>query len=256
LVNLSPVGKSAVKSAPSAVAAGFQILPHQCLYLVRTQPVQGPHLVDAGMVASRHLDNLAKCREVKELVFHMLGGVFAGSQVKLHVRLGLFTQNKKSAFMRAGMALGSFVTVERPLEWKFDFAAIRPYLKFGPKFVFSLCGRLHAARSGSGSSKNTRSAKAQPTTGRKNATQFRFAANDPPRTCRAVSASDQHGHARTLANQQTVLAGSERSLLSADRAGHNLRRGVVRSHRAPGVQTPQPSAGRGGRAALQSNYRG
>jgi hypothetical protein len=25
--------------APGAVATGFQILPHQCLYLIRTQPV-------------------------------------------------------------------------------------------------------------------------------------------------------------------------------------------------------------------------
>ncbi|SFL74844.1 hypothetical protein SAMN04488004_1681 [Loktanella salsilacus] len=41
----------------------------------------------------------------------MLKGAFAASQVKLPVRLGPFTQHETSAFMSAGLALGSFVTV-------------------------------------------------------------------------------------------------------------------------------------------------
>jgi hypothetical protein len=35
------------------------------------------------VVAQRHLDDFAKCRWVKALTFHRLGGVFAMSQVKL-----------------------------------------------------------------------------------------------------------------------------------------------------------------------------
>lgn len=104
--------------------------------------------------------------------------------------------------------------------------------------------------------KNTRSTQAHPTTGTQDAAQFQFAATDPPHTRRAVSASDPRGHARTRANQQTALAGSKRSLLSADRTRHNLQRGVVRPHRPPSVQAPQPSAGRGGSAALRSDNRG
>ena len=50
-VNLAPVGENADSPAPGAVAAGFQILPHQYLYLIRTQPMQGADLIEAGMVA-------------------------------------------------------------------------------------------------------------------------------------------------------------------------------------------------------------
>lgn len=93
LVILAPVGKSAYTSAPRAVAAGFKVLSHQCLYLVRPQPVQSADLVEAGMIAKRHLDDFAKCRRVKEMTFHRWRGVFAASQVKLAVQMGPFMQH-------------------------------------------------------------------------------------------------------------------------------------------------------------------
>ena len=69
--------------------------------------MQSADLVEAGMIAERHLDNFAKCRRVKELAFHMLAGVFAASQVMLTMLRGPFTQHETSALMRAGRALRS-----------------------------------------------------------------------------------------------------------------------------------------------------
>ena len=103
--------------------------------------MQSADLVEAGMIAERHLDDFAECRRVKELAFHKLGGVFAASQVKLPLLLGPFTQHETSALMRAGLALRSSVTVERLLEWQLDFTAMKPYLECGRKVVFRLCGR-------------------------------------------------------------------------------------------------------------------
>lgn len=164
-VNLAPVGKSAHTSAPGAVAAGFQILSHQCLYLVWPQPVQSADLIEAGMIAERHLDDFAKCRRVKELAFHRLGGVFAASQVKLAVLLRPFMQHETSALMHGGVALCSFVTVAHPLEGQLDFTAMKPYLWDGSKFVFRFYGRWHSTRRGFGFANNTRSASAYLTTG-------------------------------------------------------------------------------------------
>ena len=62
LFNLGPVGKLAQPSALGAVATRFQILPHQCLYLVGRQPAQEGDLVEAVMFAERHLNDFAKFR--------------------------------------------------------------------------------------------------------------------------------------------------------------------------------------------------
>ena len=155
LVILAPVGKSAHTSAPRAVAAGFKVLSHQCLYLVRPQPVQSADLVKAGMIAKRHLDDFAKCRRVKEMTFHRCRGIFAASQVKLAVLLEPFMQLETSALMRGGVALCSFVTVAHLLKGQLDFPAMKPYLKCGRKFVFRFYGPWHATQSGLGSANNT-----------------------------------------------------------------------------------------------------
>ena len=103
--------------------------------------MQSADLVEAGMIAERHLDDFAKYRRVKELSFHRLGGVFAAAQVKLPVLLGPLTQHETSAFMRAGLALRRSITVERLLEKQLDFTAMKPYLECGRKVVFRLCGQ-------------------------------------------------------------------------------------------------------------------
>ena len=127
-VNLAPVSKSAHTSAPGAVAAGFQVLSHQCLYLVWPQPVQSADLVEAGMIAERHLDDFAKCSRVKELAFHRPGGVFAASRSQAPVLTGPFTQHETSALMRGRVTLCSVATVEHLLEGQLDFTAMKPYL--------------------------------------------------------------------------------------------------------------------------------
>lgn len=110
------------------------------------------------MIAERHLDDFAKCRKVKELAFHRLGGVFAASQVKLAVLPGPFMQHETSALMRGGVALCNCFTVEHLLERQLDFPAVKPYLERGRKLVFRLYDPWHATRSGFCSANNTRSA--------------------------------------------------------------------------------------------------
>lgn len=69
--------------------------------------MQSADLVDAGMIAERHLDDFAKCRRVNELAFHRPGRVFAASQVQLAVLSGPLTKHETSALMRGGVALYS-----------------------------------------------------------------------------------------------------------------------------------------------------
>lgn len=81
-VDLSPVGKLAHTFAPGAVATGFQILPHQCLYLIRTQSMQGADLIEADMVAQRHLNDFADRWGIKYEFRHIGVIVTAARQVK------------------------------------------------------------------------------------------------------------------------------------------------------------------------------
>ena len=103
--------------------------------------MQSADLVEAGMIAKRHLDDFAKCCRVKYFEFHKLGSVFAAAQVKLPVLLGPLTQHETSALMRVGLALRRSVSVERLLEWLLDFTAMKPYLECGRKVAFRLCGQ-------------------------------------------------------------------------------------------------------------------
>lgn len=97
--------------------------------------MQSADLVEAGMIAKRHLDDFAKCRRIKEMAFHRLESVFAAPQVKLTVLLGPLTQHGTSALMRGGVALCSFVTVAHLREGQLVFTAKKPYLGGGRKLV-------------------------------------------------------------------------------------------------------------------------
>lgn len=77
--------------------------------------MQSADLVEACMIAERHLDDFAKCRRVNELAFHRHGRVFAASQVKLPFLLGPFTQHETLALSRVEFASGSFVDMEHLL---------------------------------------------------------------------------------------------------------------------------------------------
>ncbi len=58
---LSPVAEIAHAFAPCAVAAGFQLPAHDCLYLVRCHAVLRGNLCEADMVGQRHFDDFAEC---------------------------------------------------------------------------------------------------------------------------------------------------------------------------------------------------
>jgi hypothetical protein len=58
-VKLSTVAELSDASAPCAVTACLQVLPHQSLDLVLIKAVQGFNLLKTGMIAERHLDDFA-----------------------------------------------------------------------------------------------------------------------------------------------------------------------------------------------------
>ena len=62
--------------------------------MVRPQPVQDADLVEARMIAERHLNDFAKCRWVKELTFHNFKRDFDASKVKLPLLVGPITQRR------------------------------------------------------------------------------------------------------------------------------------------------------------------
>ncbi len=73
--------------------------------------MQGADLIEAGMVAERHLDDFAHRRQVKGLTFHMLGGVFAAPKVKLPAPPGPFMTQDTSALFRDRLASGNPVNI-------------------------------------------------------------------------------------------------------------------------------------------------
>ena len=62
LIMLSPVAEIAHAFAPCAIAAGFQLRAHDCLYLVRCDAVLRRNLCETDMVGQRHFDDFAERR--------------------------------------------------------------------------------------------------------------------------------------------------------------------------------------------------
>jgi hypothetical protein len=60
LIMLSPVPEIAHAFAPCAVAAGFELSAHDCLYLVRCDAVLRRNLCETDMVGQRHFDDFAE----------------------------------------------------------------------------------------------------------------------------------------------------------------------------------------------------
>ena len=62
LIMFAPVAEIAHAFAPCAVAAGFELSAHDCLYLVRCDAVLRGNLRKADMVGQRHFDDFAERR--------------------------------------------------------------------------------------------------------------------------------------------------------------------------------------------------
>ena len=54
----APVWKFANTPPPSFIAAAFQILAHDALYIIRTKPIQLFDIAKAGMIGQGHLNHL------------------------------------------------------------------------------------------------------------------------------------------------------------------------------------------------------
>ena len=54
----APVRKFADTPSPGFIAAAFQILAHNALYIIRTKPIQLFDVAKAGMVGQGHLNHL------------------------------------------------------------------------------------------------------------------------------------------------------------------------------------------------------
>ena len=57
-VMFAPVRKFADTPSPGFIAAAFQILAHNALYIIRTKPIQLFDVAKAGMVGQGHLNHL------------------------------------------------------------------------------------------------------------------------------------------------------------------------------------------------------
>ena len=61
LIMRAPVAEIAHAFAPCAVAAGFQLRAHDCLYLVWRNAMLRRNLCETDMVGQRHFDDFAEC---------------------------------------------------------------------------------------------------------------------------------------------------------------------------------------------------